>query len=260
MDWGLGQYELTAAQLAPAASVVVDHAAVQAGERVVDVGCGTGNAALLAAERGARVIGIDPAARLLEVARAQATARGLEATFALGEAADLPLDDGEARAVLSVFAVIFAPDAVAAAGEMARVTAPDGRIVLSAWIPDGPVRDAVAVMREAVGRLGGAPAGSPPMAWHDPDALRDLLAPHGFGTIDIHEHSLAFTGASAREYVDSESENHPLAIAGRALVQSHGEADTVRERMLAIFEAANEDPDAFRVTSRYIVAVARRDG
>src|SRR5690349_14358449 len=49
MDWGLGRYESTAAQLAPAAQVVVDHAAVQAGERVVDVGCGTGNAALVAA-------------------------------------------------------------------------------------------------------------------------------------------------------------------------------------------------------------------
>jgi 2-polyprenyl-3-methyl-5-hydroxy-6-metoxy-1,4-benzoquinol methylase len=75
MDWSLGHYEHTAAQLMPAARVVVDRAAPAEGERVVDVGCGTGNAALLAAARGARVTGVDPAARLLEVAREQAAAQ-----------------------------------------------------------------------------------------------------------------------------------------------------------------------------------------
>ena len=95
MDWGLGHYESTAAQLLPAARVVVDRAAPVDGERVVDVGCGTGNAAPLVAARGARVTGVDPAARLLEVAREQATAQGLDATFALGEAAALPLADDD---------------------------------------------------------------------------------------------------------------------------------------------------------------------
>lgn len=75
LDWSLGNYEHTAAQLLPAARVVVDRAAPAAGERVADVGCGTGNAALLAAARGARVTGVDPAPRLLEVAREQAAAR-----------------------------------------------------------------------------------------------------------------------------------------------------------------------------------------
>ncbi|HKN93646.1 MAG TPA: class I SAM-dependent methyltransferase, partial [Thermoleophilaceae bacterium] len=60
-DWGLGTYERTAEQLMPAAQAVVASAAPAAGERVVDVGCGTGNAALIAAERGARVTGVDPA-------------------------------------------------------------------------------------------------------------------------------------------------------------------------------------------------------
>ena len=98
MDWSLGHYEHTAPQLLPAARVVVDRAAPAEGERMVDVGCGTGNAALLAAALGARVSGVDPAG------------------------------------------VIFAPDATAAAAEMARVTAPAGRIVLSAWVPEGAIR------------------------------------------------------------------------------------------------------------------------
>src|SRR4051812_47621318 len=165
-DWSLGRYEDTAAQLEPVARVVVERAAPAPGERVVDVGCGTGNAALLAAERGARVIGVDPAARLLEVAREQAAARELDATFLEGEAARLPVGDGEADVVVSVFGVIFAPDARAAAAELGRVCAPGGRLALSAWIPEGAIRDCVMVAREALGQALGAPPGGPPFAWH----------------------------------------------------------------------------------------------
>src|SRR3954454_8693421 len=110
IDWSLGHYEDTATRLAAAARAAVERAAPTAGERVVDVGCGTGNGALLAAERGATVTGVDPAQRLLEVARARAAARGVEATFMLGHAAALPLADGAADALLSVFGVTFAPD------------------------------------------------------------------------------------------------------------------------------------------------------
>jgi ubiquinone/menaquinone biosynthesis C-methylase UbiE len=129
-------------------------AAPAEGECVVDVGCGTGNAALLAAARGAGVTGVDPAARLLEVGRAQAAAQGLDVTFALGEAAALPVPDGDAEVVLSAFGVIFAPDAAAAGAEMTRVTAPAGRIVLSAWVPEGAIHEAAHLAQEAVRRAG----------------------------------------------------------------------------------------------------------
>ena len=137
IDWGTGHYEETAAQLQRAAEAVIAAARVRVGERVLDVGCGTGNAALLAAQAGAHVIGVDPAARLLDVARDRAVAEQLAVTFLPGDAAAIPVDDASADAVVSVFAVIFAPDPEAAAAEMARVLAPGGRIVLSAWWPDG---------------------------------------------------------------------------------------------------------------------------
>src|SRR3954453_14228263 len=69
VDWGAGRYETTAAELAPAAELVVERSGVGAGDDVLDVACGTGNAALGAAARGARVVGVDGAARLLAVAR-----------------------------------------------------------------------------------------------------------------------------------------------------------------------------------------------
>ena len=256
IDWGVGHYEDTATRLEPAARVVVGRAAPAAGERVVDVGCGTGNAALLAAERGAIVTGVDPAARLLEVARADAAARGLDATFAPGHAAALPLGDGEADVLLSVFGVIFAPDPRAAAEELARVCAPGGRIVLSAWMPSGAVHQAVRVAAEATRIALGAPAGPPPFPWHERTALADLFAPHGF-EVTVDDQHLAFTAPSPQAFLDEQAE-HPMAVAGQAVLGPRGEGDALRERMLAIYEAANEDPGAFRVTSRYVVATARR--
>jgi SAM-dependent methyltransferase len=255
MDWSLGRYEVIAAQLEPAAHVLVERAAPAAGERVVDVGTGTGTAALLAAERGARVTGVDPAPRLLEVARELAAARGLDASFELGDAAALPLADGEADIVLSAFGVIFAPDPAAAAAEMARVTAPGGRIVLTAWMPTGAVQEAVRLAGEAVRNAVGAPA-APPFPWHEPAALAALLGPHGF-EVAVQEERLAFTAPSPEAYLDAQTE-HPLAVAGQAVLGPRGESAALRERMLAIYAARNEDPGAFRVTSRYIVATARR--
>lgn len=267
MDWSLGCYEHTAARLLPAARVVVDLARLAGGERVLDVGCGTGNGSLLAAARGCQVTGVDPARRLLEVARQQAAARGLEVTFVQGDAASLPLPDASADVVLSVFAVIFAPDAAVAAAEMARVCAARGRIVLSAWIPEGPIHDYVRVFQGATGEQGATseagqpgaaqPGGAQPFAWHDRDVLAELLRPHGFA-VDVEERRLAFTDTSARDYAEGESRHHPLAVAGRAALERSGQTQAVFERALEVLEAGNENPDGFRVTSRYVVATARR--
>jgi SAM-dependent methyltransferase len=257
MDWDAGHYEHVAAQLLPAARLVVERAAPTPGERVVDLGCGTGNVALLAAGRGARVIGVDPAPRLLDVARERAAAEGLAATFVHGEAAGLPLDSASADLVLSVFAVIFAPDAVAAAAEMARVTAPGGRVVLTAWIPEGAIAEAGRVAFQAIANALGGPPGPPPFPWHDPDAVAGLLGPHGFA-VAVDEERIAFTARSAREYLDAEYANHPMIVSGRAILEPRGEAQAVADRSLAIFEAANEDPQAFRLTSRYLVVTASR--
>jgi SAM-dependent methyltransferase len=164
VNWSAGRYEDIAAMLAPAAAEVVAAAAPRAGEYVLDLGCGTGNAALLIAATRARVIGVDPAERLLEVARRRAAAAGADVAFAAGEAAAVPLADGEADGVVSVFGVIFAPDAGAAIAEMGRVVASSGRVVLSAWRPEGAIAQVARVRSEAVGRTGGPW----PFAWHDP--------------------------------------------------------------------------------------------
>jgi SAM-dependent methyltransferase len=258
LDWSLGRYERIAEQFLPAARVLVESAALRPGERVVDVGCGTGNAALLAAALGARVIGVDPASRLLEVAREDAAARGLDAEFAVGDAAELPLDDGSADLVVSVFGVIFAPDPAAAVAELARVTSPSGRVVLSAWIPGGAISQAARMARGAIREARGAPPPAPPFAWHEPGALAELFAPYGFGEPALARERLAFTGPSLEDYLQAELENHPIWAAGRAILEPSGRTEELRERTFEILEAANEDPDGFRITRCYVVATLQR--
>ncbi len=90
VDWGAGRYETTAAELAPVAQVVVERAGISPGDDVVDIACGTGNAALLAAGRGARVVGVDGAPRLLEVARERARAQGIVLDLREGDLLALP--------------------------------------------------------------------------------------------------------------------------------------------------------------------------
>lgn len=257
MDWGLGNYERTAEQVLPAAEALVDAAAPTGSDRVVDLGCGTGNATLIAAARGARMTGIDPAPRLLEIAAAKAHERGLDIAFLEGEAAAIPLEDEAADPVISVFGVVFAPDAEAAVAEMSRVTAPGGRIVLSAWIPEGAIARTAQIGREAVAKALDAPPGPPPFPWHEQAALAELFGAHGF-TVETGERTLAFTGESPRQYVEEEARNHPLQVAGAAVLEPRGEAEAVRARVIEVFEQANEDPAAFKVTSRYVIATAQR--
>jgi SAM-dependent methyltransferase len=257
MDWGQGRYERIAQQLLPAAEVVVESAGVSAGDRVVDVGCGTGNAALLAAERGARVTGIDPAQRLLEVATATAGERGLAANFLPGEAADMPLEDDSADVVLSVFGVIMAQDPQAAAAEIDRVSASSARVLLTAWIPDGAIFEAIRLARQTVAEIVDEPPASPPFPWNERDALSGLFEPHGF-SVSTTEHNLAFGAPSVDEFMRIEGENHPLAVASRPVLERAGRAEEVREGMRRIYEDANEDSESFRLTSGYVVADIER--
>jgi len=267
MDWDAGGYERIAEGLRPAAGAVVELAAPAAGERVIDVGCGTGTAALLAAERGARVTGVDPAERLLALARSDARARGLQAVFIRGGAEALPMPDRAAEVVLSAFGVIFAADARAAAAEMARVCTTGGRLVLSAWLPTGALAEVARARSEALrsvtgrraGASAGAPAGAPPFDWHRRDALEALLAPHGF-ELRCSERALAFGAPSAAAFLDAEIREHPAWVAARAALARRGGIASVRERALEILEAANERPPAFQVTSRYVLVSARRAG
>ena len=135
--WSAGAFEEVADTIADVHAALVDALAPQAGEEFLDVGCGAGNVAQLAAETGAHVTGIDLSPRLIEVAKARAAAGGFHIHYSVGDAENLDVPDASFDVVSSCFGMIFAPDHAAAAGELARVTRPGGRLGFSAWTPEG---------------------------------------------------------------------------------------------------------------------------
>lgn len=215
VDWGAGRYETTAAELEPVAQAVLERAALSAGDGVVDLACGTGNAALLAAARGARVVGVDAAPRLLEVARQRAHAQGLELDLREGDLLALPVDDAGAEIVLSVFGVIFAADPIQALREIARILRPDGRALLSAWVPAGPIDAMLGAMGLIVRRITQTPARQR-FAWFDPAAVGPLAIEAGLTLEGTTPGELAIRGASPEAYVAG-SQEHPMSsLRGRS--------------------------------------------
>lgn len=257
-DFNAGRYETTAERLMPVARMGVRYARLRPGERVLDVGCGTGNVALLAAAQpGVSVTGVDPAERLLEVARQRAADEGADVTFALGEAARLPVSDATIDVVISVSAMIFAPDPAAVAAEVSRVLATPGRVILTAWPPDGPLRRLSSMFEEAARQAAGKEPPAAPFPWHDRQALATLFGSHGF-SVTVQRHVLIVTAPSPGEYLRQEARDHPTAVAGLPAVDQVGQRAALRAKLLAFLESVNEDPNAFRVVSPYTVAVARR--
>ena len=251
IDWGAGKYEITAAELAPAADGLVERARIAPGDVVVDLACGTGNAALLAAARGAAVIGVDSAPRLLEVARERARGDALIADFRDGDLLALPVDDASADVVVSVFGVIFTTDPGQTLREVARILRPGGRALMTAWIPAGPIDGMLTAMGRILRRVSSAP---PPdrFPWSDSGAVASLAADAGFVLENTTAHELAIRAASPEAYIAAGQE-HPMSLSVQPLIARAGVAAEIREAMITVLREANEDPDAFLVHSPYVV-------
>jgi SAM-dependent methyltransferase len=251
VDWGAGSYERTAAELAPVAQAVVSRAAVRPGDDVLDLACGTGNAALLAAECGARVIGIDGSARLLEVARGRAQALGVEVDFREGDLLDLPADDDGADVVLSVFGLIYAQDPAQAMGEVARVTRPEGRAYVTAWVPAGPIDAMFTALGSILTRVSPAPA-PVRFPWSDPTAVAAIAAGAGLSLVTTTPAELEIRDSSPEEDIAA-GQAHPLSLAVQPVLADAGAAAEAQAAMTAVLREANEDPDGFLVHSTYVV-------
>lgn len=251
IDWGAGSYELTADELAPVASALVSAAAPAAGERVLDLACGTGNVALLASQRGACVIGVDGASRLLEVAGGLAAQRGLNLDLRHGDLLDLPVRDGSIDTVISCFGIIFAADPARALGQVARVLAPGGRAYISAWVPAGPIDAMLGAAGRVLARVTKSPARTR-FAWAEADAVGEAASSAGLALVATTSSELEIRAASPEAYVEA-GRQHPMSIATREVVRNAGVEAELRESMVRALRAGNEDPDALLVHSPYVI-------
>jgi ubiquinone/menaquinone biosynthesis C-methylase UbiE len=170
--WETGDYPRVGNTLQIIAENLVVAAGVGAGQHVLDVACGQGNAALAAARRFARAAGVDYAANLLDQGRERAAAEHLDVTFTEGDAEQLPFTDGTFDAVLSTVGVMFAPNQEQAAAELLRVTRPGGKIALASWSPDSLVGS----LFKTISKYAPPPAGvKSPMLWGSESRLSELF-------------------------------------------------------------------------------------
>ena len=195
--WGSGDYAVIGTALQIVGESLCESADICAGEKVLDVAAGNGNATLAAARRFAKVTSTDYVPALLEKARQRAAAEGLTVDFRSADAEALGFDDDSFDACLSTFGVMFTPNQERAATELVRVTRPGGRIGLANWTPEG----FVGRLFKIVGRHVPPPAGvQSPALWGTESRISEL-----FGTraadIAINRKQFKFRFRSAEHFM-----------------------------------------------------------
>jgi SAM-dependent methyltransferase len=192
--WGTGPYQRITETLTDIHELVVQRLDPQAGDRWLDLACGTGAVAERAATAGAQVTGVDLAPALIETAKGRADELGLEIEYVVGDAERLQFADASFDKVASTCGIMFAPDHEAAAQELARVTARGGRIALANWTPTGGLAKMFKVMAPYLP----SPPPSSPFDWGDEDRVRELLG-ESFD-LDLGEHVSTLRMPSGEAY------------------------------------------------------------
>lgn len=175
--WSAGDYDAVADGIWEVGGAVVDRVGIRPGDEVLDVACGTGNAAIRAAQAGGSVTGLDITPELFVAARRRASDAGVEVRWMEGDAEALPFQAGCFDVVVSTFGIMFAPRHQVAATELARVLRPGGRIGLAAWTTGG---SAGLLFRALESHLPPPPPiASPPTLWGVEAHVEALLAGSG---------------------------------------------------------------------------------
>jgi SAM-dependent methyltransferase len=217
---------------------------LHAGERVLDAACGSGSAALAAARRFCRAVGVDDP-ELVEHARRRAQAEGLEVAFVDGDAEDLPFPDGAFDVVLSACDAISPPAQEGVVGELVRVCRPGGRIGMVGWTPDGYVGE----LFSAIGR---------PVPCGTRDRLRHLFGPEV--AITAPRRSFLWRFPSAEHQVEFLANFHAPTVTALQAVGPEG-AGALKAELLEVagrFDVSEDDTLVLRLD--YLEVVARKPG
>jgi SAM-dependent methyltransferase len=241
--------------LLPAARDLVDACAISAGQEVLDVGAGTGNLALLAAEEGASVTASDLTPAMVEKGRARTDAAGVDVEWLVADAEQLPFDDASFDCVASVFGAIFAPRFELMVEELFRVVRPGNTVGLTAWGDYGLQAEIFSVFEEF------RPPSDfpPPKLWGDPAVAEQRLAPYA-NRVETEKCVVAWEFDSWEEGWRAFSGNGPLV----ALRQGVGEEKfgELRGRVEEIIKRHNGGGLGGRIAlpAEYLRIVARKRG
>lgn len=184
--WSPQRYAPMADYLFPASRATVETLAVRPDDLVVDSATGTGNAALVALERGLRVVGFDSSSE--QIAAARQRCRHLGGQFVVADAQYLPLPAARADAAVSVFGIIFAADPARALAELVRCVRSGGQVAFTTWCAGGWPSQA----REVLAGVLEIDVPPLPELWDTRKAAGAAAANAGLDAVDVRRHELRF--------------------------------------------------------------------
>jgi SAM-dependent methyltransferase len=252
--WMTGDYDLFSRYMEKGAELFFQRLNVRPGTRLLDVGTGAGQLALIAARAGAKVTGCDISTNWLEQARARAAVEGLDVTFEEGDAEALPYKDGQFDVVVSLIGAMFAPSPERVAAELTRVCRPGGMIAMANWTPGGFVGQMFKTIAKHI-----APSGMPsPVLWGDEATVRERLH-DGIADLKFARRDYRFDYPFAPDAVVEFFRVHygPMTRAFASL--DANEQQQLRSELVQLWSAHNmASRDATRVDAEYLEVIATR--
>ena len=253
LAWSSGDYAVVGTTLQIVGESLCEALDLRAGERVLDVAAGNGNATLAAARRWCNVVSTDYVPALLERGRARASAEGLPVRFEQADAENLPFADHDFDVVLSTFGVMFTPDQDKAAAEMARVCKPGGRIGLANWTPTSFVGELFKLIGHYLPPAAGVKS---PALWGTEARLRELFGER-LDSMAIERKHFVFRYRSAAHWLEVFRTFYgPMHKAFGALDAAKQEA--LASDLIALAERFNRTTDGTLVSpSEYLEVVIK---
>jgi SAM-dependent methyltransferase len=253
--WASGDYAVVGTSLQIVGETLAEAVDIRAGERVLDVAAGNGNASLAAARRYADVTSTDYVAELLDKGRERARAEGLPVRFHVADAESLPYDHATFDVVLSTFGVMFAPNQHKVATELLRVTRPGGRIGLANWTP----ASFIGRLFKVIGAHVPPPAGlEPPALWGSRRHLAELFGPGV--RIVAQERTFNFRYRSAAHFVQVFRDYYGPTHKAFAALDAAGQGALERDVNALLDELNVAGPGSLVVPSAYLEAVITTQG
>jgi SAM-dependent methyltransferase len=255
--WESGDFGQVAKTIMPVAEEFMARLPLRPGMRVLDVACGSGNLAVVAARHGCSVMGVDIAANLIAQARERAAAERLNIEFREGDAEELPYADGEFDLVVSMFGAMFTPRPEVVASELLRVTKPGGLVAMANWTPEGFIGKMFEVFKRHVPPppTNGIPS---VMLWGNEPTVRDRLG--SFADVKLERRMAAmrypFPPADTVDFF-----RRYYGPTGRAFDALAPDAQRELHRELVALQAAHNSShttDTTEARAEYLEVVARR--
>lgn len=186
--WTAGDYDRFSRYMEGSAREFYERLDIAPGSQLLDVACGSGQLALMAAKDGMEVTGVDIAGNLVQRAQARAQAEGLKVRFQEADAEALPFDDASFDVVVSLIGAMFAPRPELVARELLRVCVPGGTIAMANWTPQGFIGQMFKTIAKCI-----APSGMPsPVLWGDEPTVRERLG-HGISQLSLTRRQYLFS-------------------------------------------------------------------